>query len=124
MTNHPSYQWRRQLMWGLLLIGFGSAIFLDRLGLFDLDQLWHYWPLVLVVIGINRMIGYPTARDFRSGLWTVFIGVWLFATFEGMFGLTFYNSWPFLIIAWGVTLVLQPYISTRFASNTEAGNEK
>lgn len=124
MTNHYSYQWRRQLMWGLLLIGLGTAIFLDRLGLFDMDQLWHYWPLVLVVVGINRIIGYPSARDFNSGLWTVFIGLWLFATFEGIFGLTFHNSWPFLIIAWGVTMILQPYIRTRFASNTEAGNEK
>ncbi|MES2150759.1 MAG: DUF5668 domain-containing protein [Pseudomonadota bacterium] len=111
-------------MWGLLLIGFGLAVFLDRIDMFDIDGMWHYWPLVLVVLGVNKMIGYPSARHFTSGLWSVFIGLWLFATFEGLYGLTFANSWPFLIIAWGVTMILEPFIHTRFASNTESGHEK
>jgi Domain of unknown function (DUF5668) len=122
-TDH-SYYWRKQLMWGLLLVGLGAAFLLDRLDMFDIDELWHYWPLVLVVFGINKMIGYPSARDFSSGLVSFFIGVWLFATLEGVFGLTFRNSWPFLIIAWGVKLILDPFIERRFASNTESGHEK
>lgn len=111
-------------MWGLLLVGLGTALLLDQLDWFDIDELWHYWPLVLVVIGVNKMIGYPTARDFTSGLLTMFIGLWLFAIFEGMFGLTFLNSWPFVIIAWGVGLILEPFIRERFASNSESRNEK
>lgn len=124
MGTDNSYQWRKQLLWGLLLIGFGSAIFLDRLDIFEIDELWHYWPLVLVVVGINKMIGYPTPRDFTNGLWTVFIGIWLFAIFEGGYGLTFRNGWPFLIIAWGVKLILEPFIKQRFASNTESRHER
>jgi hypothetical protein len=108
-------------MWGLLLIGLGAAVFVEGLDLFDL---WHYWPLIMIVIGINAMIGYPTARQFTRGLWTAFIGVWLFAVFEGMFGLTFNNSWPFMIIGWGVILILQPFIKQRLASNTECGYER
>lgn len=124
MSTDNSYQWRKQLLWGLLLIGFGAAVFLDSLDIFEADELWHYSPLVLVVLGVNEMIGYPTARDFTSGLWNVFIGIWLFAIFEGMYGLTFSNGWPFLIIVWGVTMILKPFIQRRFASNTESGNEK
>jgi hypothetical protein len=120
-----SYRWRKQLMWGLLLIGFGGAVLLDRLGWFDIDELWHYWPLILVVAGINKMIGYPTARDFTSGLWITFLGAWLFANLEGMFGMTFRNSWPFLIIAWGLALILEPFIRQRFAENNpESHHEK
>lgn len=104
-------------MWGLVLIGLGAALLLDQLEILDVYELWHYWPLLLVVLGINKMIGYPTAADFTSGLWTAFIGVWLFANFEHMFGLRFHNSWPYLIIAWGVTLILKPFIRERFAIN-------
>jgi hypothetical protein len=118
VNNIHSYHWRKQLMWGLLLIGLGGAFLLDQMGLVEIVELWHYWPLILVVIGINKMIGYPSAADFTGGLWTLFIGVWLFANFEHMFGLTFYNSWPYLIIAWGVTLILRPFIRERFAINT------
>jgi hypothetical protein len=112
-----SYHWRKQLMWGLLLVGLGGVLLLDQFDMLDVYDLWHYWPLVLVVLGINKMIGYPTARDFTSGLWTSFIGVWLFANFEHMFGMTFLNSWPYLIIAWGVSLILRPFIRERFAAN-------
>jgi hypothetical protein len=117
VNDNNSYYWRKQLMWGLLLIGIGAALLLDQLDLFNIYDLWHYWPLILIVLGINKMIGYPTAADFTSGLWTVFIGIWLFANLEHMFGMTFRNSWPYLIIAWGVTLVLKPFIRDRFAVN-------
>lgn len=111
-------------MWGLLLIGFGLAIFLDQMDMIALRSVWHYSPLVLVVFGINKMIGYPTAKHFTNGLWLVFIGLWIFAVFEDMFGLTWYNSWPFVIIASGVTMILEPIIKRRFAPNEEAGHEK
>lgn len=120
MNINNSYHWRRQLMWGLLLIGLGGAFLLDQFGLVDIDELWRYWPLILVVIGINKMIGYPSAADFTAGLWLTFIGVWLFANFEHMFGLTFNNSWPYLLIVWGITLILRPFIRERFAVNPPA----
>jgi hypothetical protein len=124
VNTEKSYEWRKQLMWGLVLIGLGVAFLLDRLDLFDIYNVWHYWPLILVVIGINKMIGYPTAKHFSSGLWMVFVGLWIFATFENMFGLTWGNSWPILIILWGVTLVIEPMIQQRFPSNQEPRDEK
>jgi hypothetical protein len=119
-----SYEWRRQVMWGLLLIAFGGGVFLDQMDLIEVHGVWHYWPLVLVVFGINKMIGYPTAKHFTSGLWLMFLGLWIFAVFEAMFGLTWGNSWPFPIIACGVTMVLEPIIKSRFGANEEFGNEK
>ena len=124
MKPDSSYEWRRQLMWGLLLIAFGVIIFLGQMELIDTHSLWHYAPLVLVVFGINKMIGYPTARHFTSGLWQVLIGLWVFAVMEDMFGLTWKNSWPFAIIACGVTMILEPVIKRRFAPNEEISNEK
>jgi hypothetical protein len=111
-------------MWGVVLVCVGVTIFMDRIGYVDIDALWHYWPLLMVVFGINKMIGYPTAKHFTSGLWSVFIGLWLFAVFEHMFGLTFRNSWPFIIIASGVSMILEPVIKRRFAANEESNYEK
>ena len=124
MSTDTSYQWRKQLMWGLVLIGFGVAFLLDRMGMFDISELWHYWPLLLLVIGINKMIGYPTAKDFTSGLWTTFIGLWLFAVFDNMFGLTWRNAWPIPIIFAGVVMIIEPFITRRLAPNAELQNGK
>lgn len=124
MTAESSYEWRRQLMWGLVLILVGVSFLLDRLDIVEVRALWHYWPLILIVFGINKMIGYPTPRHYSSGLWLVFMGVWLFATLENLFGLTWSNSWPFVIIASGVSMILRPMIEKRFAANTENNHEK
>jgi hypothetical protein len=121
VNTENSYEWRRQLLWGLVLIGVGVTIFLDQMDIIQVEGLWHYWPLLLVISGINKMIGYPTAKHFTSGLWTMFMGLWLFAVTEHEFGLTFGNSWPLPIIACGITMVLEPLIKKRFAPNEESG---
>lgn len=121
MSTENSYEWRGQLMWGLVLICFGVTVLLDQMDIIDIHGLWHFWPLAMVVLGINKMIGYPSAKHFTSGLWMVFLGLWLFAVFEHMFGLTIRNSWPFPIIACGVIMVLEPLIKKRFAPNEESG---
>lgn len=120
MNNNDSYHWRKQLMFGLMLVAIGAVLLLDQFDLLDLYDLWHYWPLILVVVGLNKVIGYPTARDFTSGLWTMFIGLWLFANIEHMFGLTFRNSWPYVIIGWGVTMIIRPFVRERFAANAQS----
>ncbi|THC42552.1 LiaI-LiaF-like domain-containing protein [Massilia sp. Mn16-1_5] len=119
MSTERSYTARKQLMWGLVLIGLGVIFLLDRADLVDASTFWHYWPLLLVVAGINQTIGYPSAREFRSGLWTIFIGLWLFAVFEELFGLTFGNSWPLFLLMAGLQLVLAPLISRRFPATKE-----
>lgn len=124
MSTKSSYEWRRQMMWGLLLIGFGTVVLLDRLGIYHADGLWHYAPLVLTVMGVNKMIGFPTAKDFTMGLWMVFVSLWLFAVFEHLFGLTFSNGWPVPVIFCGVTMILEPFIERRLAPGTEPSNEK
>ena len=124
MKPETSYEWRRQLMWGVVLICFGVGVFLDQMNVVEMGGMWHYSPLLLVVFGINKMIGYPTAKHFTSGLWMLFMGLWIFAVFERMYGLTWSNSWPFVIIASGVTMVLEPIIKKRFAPNEELGHEK
>lgn len=119
MHTEEAYRWRKQAVWGLLLIAAGTVVLFDRLGYLDIGPVWdywHYWPLLLVVGGINQAIGSPTPRELGGGLWTAFIGLWLFACFEHVFGLTFGNSWPLFILAFGLKLVLQPLVARRFAS--------
>jgi uncharacterized membrane protein HdeD (DUF308 family) len=112
-----SYHWRRQLMLGLVLLGLGGIFLLDQMELLDIYDLWHYWPLAMVLVGLNKMIGYPSAKDFTNGLWTMYVGFWLFANFEHLLGLDFFNSWPYLVIGLGITMIIKPFIHNRFAAN-------
>ena len=119
MNTENNYAARKQIMWGMVLIAVGVIFLLDRMEIVDLRSLWHYWPLLIVAAGINQTIGYPSAREFSNGLWTVFIGLWLFAVFEGYFGLTFRNSWPLFLLMWGVQMLLAPVVQRRFPQTKE-----
>ena len=119
MGSDNSYTTRKQIMWGLVLIAVGVIFLLDRADLLDATTIWHYWPLLLVVAGINQTIGYPSAREFKSGLWTVFVGLWLFAAQEQLFGLTYANSWPLFLLMAGLQLVLAPFVNRRFPQSKE-----
>jgi hypothetical protein len=121
---HPnaSYEWRRQLVWGLVVVGVGVALLLDSMQMIHVESMWHYAPLLLVIVGMNKMVGYPTARHFTSGLWEMILGLWLFAVFERMYGLTFGNSWPILVIAFGAKMALEPWIRARFAVDGNEGH--
>ncbi|MDK6076820.1 LiaF transmembrane domain-containing protein [Massilia varians] len=120
MHTEEAYRWRKQAVLGLVLIAVGTVVLLDRMYYIDAGAYWRYWPLLLVVVGVTQTIGYPSPREFGSGLWMVFIGLWLFACFNHVFGLTFRNSWPLFILAWGVKLVFQPLVARRFAQQQSA----
>lgn len=124
MDTDTSYEWRRQLVRGVLIIVVGVTLILDRMAMIELGTVWHYWPLILVVIGMNKMVGYPTVRHFTDGLWSILIGLWLFAVVQGLFGLTWFNSWPLIIIAFGIKMVVEPLIKARFAPYRESRDEK
>lgn len=124
MNSEASYHLRRQVLWGLVLVGLGVAFLLDQMDVFDVRSLWHYAPLLLVVVGINQTIGYPSAREFSNGLWTVFIGLWLFAVLEGLWGLTWGNSWPLFIIISGITMAIRPIAERRFGPKEGNGHGK
>jgi hypothetical protein len=68
---------------------------------------WSWWAS-------TRPSATRAPANSSNGLWTVFIGLWLFAVFEGLFGLTFGNSWPLFIIISGITMAIRPIAERRF----------
>ena len=101
----------------MLLIATGAIILLDRLDmiyLHDYYSLWHYWPVILVVFGLNKLLTPVSARQVLSGLWLIFFAAWWYVSYEELWNLSFYNSWPALLIAWGVGLVLEPLLNKHF----------
>lgn len=91
---------------GLVLIGVGVVFLLERQGLLDRQQLIHLWPLLITVAGVARMAAARHANDFFGGAFLVFLSGWLYASLEHLWGLSFHNSWPLLLIAAGVSKVL------------------
>lgn len=95
-----------QLIAGLILIAIGGVIlFAEPFYDLRLDKLW---PLILVALGARKLFGSHSSRQLRGGLVLIVIGCWgLISTFD-LWGFSFSNSWPLLLIGMGAVFLAVP----------------
>ena len=99
------------LFTGIVLIAFGVLFLLDRAGVADFGYvISEWWPMFIVVIGVTRV----ASGRLWPGLWLVFIGTWLQAVELRVFGLTFGNSWPLLLIFVGAGMIVRTVVESRW----------
>ena len=81
---------------------------------------------ILIALGLvgltnaTRDLRRPAAAVPLSGVWLIFIGCWLTANLLNLFGLTFVNSWPLMIVGGGLMIVLKEL----FPGLRERGKER
>jgi hypothetical protein len=97
------------MFFGGLIIAIGTIWLLDNLGIVHAHDVWRYWPAILVVVGLARLVH---ARSSGSILWgTVVAGVGTLMLLDnlGIFYFDWHRYWPLLIIGWGVLILLRPW---------------
>ena len=97
----------RQMLWGLVLMGFGVLFLLDRTGRFDIHEIWHYWPVIFFIIGLGHLMFPNRGVDRVDGVIWFGIGFWFMANQNHWWGLNWANSWPLILLAVGVQTVLK-----------------
>lgn len=96
---------RRGLFAGVVLIVVGTVFLIDRLDIADLHEVAHnWWPMLIVLFGVSRLF-YDGRR--WSGVSIIAIGGWLQAVQMQLYGVTFDNSWPLLLIFVGGSITLR-----------------
>lgn len=102
--------WRHQMVWGAVIIAAGVAFLLDRTGRLEIGHLWRYWPVLVAIAGLSNLVPPTTTKLVLSGLSSIAFAAWFFVSMERLWGLGFHNSWPILIIMWGVKVALKPVL--------------
>ncbi|MEJ6004947.1 hypothetical protein WG899_05280 [Paucibacter sp. AS339] len=92
-----------QLFNGLFLIAIGSLFLLERQGLLALPSVQVLGTAVLALLGLGRMLFASHPGQVARGAFWVLLAGWLYASLEHLWGLTFHNSWPLLLIAFGLS---------------------
>ncbi|WP_394779170.1 LiaI-LiaF-like domain-containing protein [Undibacterium sp.] len=109
------YDVRQHLVWGVTLIAIGFIFLCDRLDLIDMDvqALWHLWPAALGVYGVADIVFAKRPAHVLKGVYHIALAFWLYACLENLWGWTFGNTWPMILIAWGISVLLRgtPYLS-------------
>ena len=97
---------RKRILWGLVLVALGVLFLVRQYTDIELSMLWRFWPLYLLVSGLIDVLSATRWKHIAEGLGQIVAGTWFFACLEQLWGCTFSNSWPVLLIGFGLTVVL------------------
>ena len=92
---------------GLVLIAIGGYFLLDRVAGVHLPRLGAYWPLLLVLLGVSRLVAGRPA----SGIALVLMGTAFLTGSMGWIGFSLSTVWPLLIVAAGVGMVIRAFVN-------------
>lgn len=110
---------RKRQLWGASLVAVGTLFLLDRMAVLDLTQYlgsqtrwWHFLPLLIALGGLITVVSAQSVQHVLKGLEDIVLGVWVFACLENLWNLTFANSWPIVLIVFGLQMLLRGWFGT------------
>ena len=99
-----------KLVFGIILFAIGVLAFVDAIDLWEPRELWRYWPVILIVIGISNEIDTLRARRGDGGYILVAVGVWMFAATQELLGLDYVTAFPLGIAVAGLGVILHALV--------------
>jgi hypothetical protein len=114
---------------GVILLVVGAAMFLGARSGLDVRFGRLIGPLALIAIGASMVLERSALvigqrerkldrRQYRrlrrgggaaTGVWMICIGCWMAVVQSHIFGLTYHNSWPLLIVLSGIFMVIRGF---------------
>lgn len=99
-----------RLVFGLVLLLVGILSVTDQLDLIEADQIWRFWPVFLIVIGVSSELDSLRTRAGGGGYIVAAIGVWLLIANHRFMGLTHRTAFPIAIAIAGLGVMLHALI--------------
>ena len=97
---------RPNIVFGLLLVAFGTIFLLHNLGVHAFDEFWNYWPLALILLGLSK--AFSGRHDERTFGWILtFIGGVFFARYVLGWHVHMREFWPVIVIIIGISIVMR-----------------
>jgi hypothetical protein len=93
------------IAFGVTVMAVGLLILMKRLDLISPHDLTFYWPALLVVFGLTRIVWPPRPGGEVTGMWIALVGGLLMLDRTGMAPLE--ESWPVFLIVAGLTVVFR-----------------
>ncbi|HKQ57404.1 MAG TPA: DUF5668 domain-containing protein [Candidatus Eisenbacteria bacterium] len=95
-----------QLILGIVVVWLGLLFTLDNLGILESGPILRYWPVVLIVIGLTKLIGVNNRPQMIAGGLFTFIGLWLLLGNLNVIHVGIWDLWPLFFVIAGASLVV------------------
>jgi predicted membrane protein len=100
---------RGRLFFAIFLIGAGTLLFLCNIGVLPIHNIWDFWPLILIAIGVAKL-SHRTVSELLGGVLLALFGVLFLLLTLHVFSIRAWDgSWPFslLLIAFGFVVLIK-----------------
>lgn len=118
MNEPASSRITGRLIVGGLLIFFGLLFTLDNFGVVDAGDVLAYWPMILIVIGLVRVMQPRHPGQRVPGIVMIGLGIFFQVQELGWTTLRFHDLWPVLLVFVGGSLIWRAFERGR---NLESG---
>jgi predicted membrane protein len=85
----------------MCIIALGALFFLANIGIFHTRQVLRFWPVVLIVIGVQKMLQPVSRRISGSAYIWLGLGVWLLLAELDLLHIHLGHIWPLILIVVG-----------------------
>src|SRR5262245_9550135 len=94
-----------QLFIGCAVVVLGVLFTLDNLDVLQAGPILRFWPIVLVLLGVSRLIGVGSRPQMPAGLVLTGIGLLMLLSNLHVISFGIWDLWPLVLVAAGAALV-------------------
>jgi predicted membrane protein len=103
----------KHLAAGVIFLALGAVFLLGNMGYLDVREIFSFWPLILIVFGIVRIVESREDYGQTAGIFWVVIGLFFLLGSFGIIRLAFIQLWPVLLIGVGVLMLWRAALARR-----------
>ncbi len=90
---------------GLGVLAMGILLTLDNLDIMNVEHLFDYWPVLLIMLGLAHIIQPGRDRRLGAGLLWLVIGSLLLLNSLDLWAFNVWDLWPLLLVLFGVQML-------------------
>jgi predicted membrane protein len=94
-----------RLFAGLVILALGVLALLGNFGIVQIPDVWRFWPLILVALGLARLLRPRGSRGRCAGVVLLFIGLWLLLENLDVWPYGLESLWPVFVVLLGAYLI-------------------
>jgi hypothetical protein len=91
----------------VVLIAVGAIFFLNNLHIFYFHDVWRYWPVILIAVGLVKLVDSPDNSGRTGGAILLVLGAIFLAPNLGFWDVSIGDLWPLFLIGLGALLLFQ-----------------
>lgn len=108
----------------IVLIAIGAIFLLHNLHIFYAQELFRYWPAILIAVGVVKLVDSQESRGRVGGGVLVGLGAVFLAQSLGYLEIRIWDLWPAILIAIGIAMLFETEFLSAHIGIKEIRNDR